>query len=109
MAVVKAFKMVGGDEIVAELLDTKSLLTNTDTITHYVLRRPHILQLQQLSNGGLGLALVPWTLSNPSIERMEVPASAVLLQFDPAESTEKQYLEQTSGISLAKPTSRIST
>ena len=106
---VKAFKMVGGDEIVAELLDTKSLLTNTDTVTHYVLRRPHILQLQQLPSGGLGLALVPWTLSNPSIERMEVPASAVLLQFDPSDSTEKQYLEQTSGITLTRPGQRLST
>jgi hypothetical protein len=49
----------------------------------------------------VGLALIPWTLSNPDISRLEIPASAVLLSFDPSSEVERQYLQQTSGISLS--------
>jgi hypothetical protein len=62
-----------------------------------------------MGQGQIGLAFVPWTLSNPTIEVIEVPAAAVLLVFDPSERVETQYLEQTSGISLTAPSgSRIS-
>jgi hypothetical protein len=62
-----------------------------------------------MGQGQIGLAFVPWTLSNPTIEVLDVPASAVLLMFDPSERVETQYLEQTSGISLATSSgSRIS-
>ena len=109
---VKSFKMVGGDEVVARVLDTKSskLLTDAPSpIETYVVSRPHILQIQPMGNGQVGLAFVPWTLSNPTIERMEIPASAIVLVFDPSANVEKQYLEQTSGISIATPGQRIST
>jgi hypothetical protein len=114
MAEVKAFKMHGGDEVVASVLDVIYHPSNLESTTErkvkcYVLRRPHILQFQPMSNGQLGLAFVPWTLSNPSVERLEVPAEAVLLMFDAAERVEAQYLEQTTGISLAPPGARIST
>ena len=104
---VKSFKMASGEEIVAEVVETKSgnqlavdggLFSNA--VTAYVVKRPHILQFQPVAPGQLGLAFVPWTLSNPAIERLEIPASAVLVVFDPASKVERQYIEQTSGISL---------
>lgn len=108
MGTVTSFKMVGGDEVVAEVLETKSgnqkvedgLFANA--VTTYVVRRPHILQFQPVAPGQLGLAFVPWTLANPTIERLEIPASAVLLTFSPSANVEKQYLEQTSGLKLAR-------
>lgn len=116
MAQVKAFKMHGGDEVVASVIDTIYHPSNLESTTEkkvksYILRRPHILRFQPMANGQLGLAFVPWTLSNPSIERLEVPAEAVLLAFDAEDRVETQYLEQTSGISLAVPQrgGRIST
>ena len=77
-------------------------------VVSYTLRRPHILQMQPMGNGNVGLAFVPWTLSNPTIERLELPASAVLLTFQPSANVERQYLEQTSGLAVAPPGSRIS-
>lgn len=108
MSKVKSFKMVGGDEIVTEVIEEISNSSSvsdglfTSTVATYVVRRPHILQFQQVAPGQLGLAFVPWTLSNPGIERLEIPASAVLVSFDPADKVERQYLEQTSGISLSR-------
>ena len=105
MSEVKSFKMVGGDEVVSGLISTKE---DTDgKVISYRLRRPHILQFQPMGQGQIGLAFVPWTLSNPTIEVLDVPAAAVLLVFNPAENVETQYLEQTSGISIVKNGSRI--
>jgi hypothetical protein len=100
MSDVMSFKMVSGEEVVAELVSTKTLTPESAPLS-YTVRRPHILQFQPVGPGQLGLAFVPWTLSNPAIERLEIPASAVLLTFPPADKVERQYLEQTSGISLA--------
>lgn len=103
MASVKSFKMVTGEEVVAEVVDTKFASLSTDAVVSYALRRPHILQFQQIGQGQLGLALVPWTLSNPAIDRLDVPAAAVVLSFDPSAEVERQYLQQTSGISILPP------
>jgi hypothetical protein len=91
--------MVTGEEVVAEVVETKV----GASVLSYVLKRPHILQFQQIGQGQLGLALVPWTLSNPTIERLDVPAAAVVLSFDPSAEVERQYLQQTSGISILPP------
>lgn len=105
MAQVKSFKMVNGDEVVAELIkeNSASLLVESSKAetTSYTLRRPHVLQFQQIGPGQVGLAFVPWALSNPMIESIDVPAKSVICIFNPADQVERQYLEQTSGISLA--------
>lgn len=109
MSRIISFKMISGEEVISELVETRSgsqLLTEDSAlfqgaITDYVVKRPHILQFQQLGRGQVGLALIPWTLSNPDISRLEIPASAVLLSFDPSSEVERQYLQQTSGISLS--------
>jgi hypothetical protein len=100
MSNVMSFKMISGEEVVAELVSTKTITENSSPIS-YTVRRPHVLQFQPVGPGQLGLAFVPWTLSNPAIERLEIPASAILLTFTPVDKVERQYLEQTSGISLA--------
>jgi hypothetical protein len=130
MSEITSFKLLGGDEIVAEVLSvnrkavkaTKTLLNESEApkakkpaaketgeILSYTVRRPHILQFQPMGNGQLGLAFVPWTLSNPTIERLEIPASAVILPFSPSANVEREYIQQTSGLALAPAGSRIST
>lgn len=109
MTKIMTFKMITGEEVIAEVVEARSgsqLLTEDSpafkgAVTSYVVKRPHVLQFQPMGRGQLGLALVPWALSNPDIRNLEVPASAVLLAFDPSEEVEKQYLQQTSGISLS--------
>ncbi len=112
MSKVKSFKLVSGEEIVAdvirELSGNQVLNENgpfTSAVTSYIIRRPHVLQFQQVAPGQFGLALIPWTLSCPDIDRVELPASAVVVSFIPADNVERQYLEQTSGISLSTPAS----
>lgn len=112
MSNVKSFKLVGGDEVVAEVVSENSgtlLTAEKQPVTSYTLRRPHILQFQPMGGGQLGLAFIPWTLSNPAIERVDIPVSQIVAVFEPAERVERQYLEQTSGISIAPAGSRIST
>jgi len=118
---ILAFKMIIGEEVVGEVIEIirdystqkQSILleqTGEDVdgkIVGYRVRRPHILRFIQ-SAGGANLAFIPWTLCNPTIEVMTIPASAVLLTFPPSANVEKQYLEQTSGLSIASPGSRIS-
>lgn len=100
MSKVIAFKISNGQEVVAELVSTVEV---GDVVKSYVIRRPHILQMQQTGPNQVGLALIPWTLSNPDIREVTIPATSLLLPpFEPSASTEKQYLEQTSGISLSR-------
>ena len=111
MAEVLAFKMIGGDEVVASVIKTVTETTvlaevngsAAANITAYVVRKPHILRFQPVAPGQIGLAFVPWTLSNPEISELEIPASAVVLTFKPSEQVRNQYLSQTTGLDLTKP------
>jgi hypothetical protein len=115
MGEIQAFKTVIGEEIVGEVVEIirslpTMLLGNTQVdgdITAYRVRRPHILRFIQSAQGA-NLAFIPWTLCNPTIEVMTIPASAILLTFPPSAMVEKQYLEQTSGLSLVSSGTRIS-
>ncbi len=119
MSEILAFKMIIGEEVVGEVIEEVRSAGHTQTmlleapkkpegeITAWRVRRPHVLRFIN-SPQGANLAFIPWTLCNPTIEVMTIPASAVLLTFPPSANVEKQYLEQTSGIALAPPGSRIS-
>lgn len=112
MNAVKSFKLVTGEELVAEVVRELSgnqvlneMSAYSSAVTSYILKRPHVLQFQQVAPGQFGLALIPWTLSAPEIDRLEIPASSVVVSFTPSANVEKQYLEQTSGIALSTPAS----
>lgn len=108
MAQVLSFKLITGQEVVAEIADkkTSSILMesgsrDTRDVIEYVLRRPHVLEFQPVGPGQIGLAFVPWTLSNPELESVSIPANMIISVFSPSEKVERQYLQQTSGISIA--------
>jgi hypothetical protein len=105
---IMAFKMVGGQEVIAEVLETHYETVVTDglgvrngSISGWKVRRPHLLQFLPNGHGGVNLAFVPWTLSNPDIENVEIPREAVLLNFSPSVHAEKQYQQQTSSLDLS--------
>lgn len=91
-------KLVTGEEIVAELVSTSIL---AEKATSYTIRRPHMIHVQPLPDRKYGLALSPWSMSNPELDTLEIPISAVLAKFAPSGKTEAQYLQQTSSIQLA--------
>lgn len=92
---IKAFKMVTGEELVAEVV-SRALQGGAITV-----RRPHIIQLQQASPGQYGLVFIPWALSNPDIDKAEIQLSSIVVEFEPGERIQREYLSQTSGIKLA--------
>lgn len=95
---IRAFKVQGGQEVVAEVVGTTEFCGSTISIK---MKRPHILQFQQQRDGSVGLVFIPWTLSNPDIRELDVPISAILFSFETSAQVEKQYLQQTSGIEIA--------
>lgn len=101
MSEILAFKILGGEEVVAEVVEVERTAGIEGEITNYIVRRPHILKFQQVGPNQVGLVFVPWTLANPGIVRLPIPASAVLLSFSPDTNVERQYIEQTSGLALA--------
>jgi hypothetical protein len=88
---VQSFKLVTGEEIVARVLD--------QTDTHFTIEQAQVLQFQPVGNGQLGLAFVPWALSNPDVE-VKLPVTAVVTNFNASTQVEKQYVSQTSKIAL---------
>lgn len=100
MSQILAFKLHGGDEVVAEVTSTQ--MGAAEKVVSYTVRRPHILKMQPTGPNQVGLAFIPWTLSNPVIDSLVIPESAIILTFEPSDHVEKQYLSQTSGIELAR-------
>ena len=87
---VVSLKLVSGEELVVRLLK--------ETADSFTVDSPQVLQFQQQGNGQLGLAFVPWTISNPDAANIEIPLSMVMAKFTPSPIVEKQYLTQTSRI-----------
>ena len=106
MPKILSFKTIGGEELVAEVVSevTSGIFGDSvkPIINGYVLKRPHVLRFQPVAPGQLGLPFVPWTLSNPDISEITLPAKSLIAEpFAPAHRVEQQYLEQTSGIDLS--------
>jgi hypothetical protein len=93
---VMSFKMVTGEEVIARHLGTQ--MSGSKDVA-YDIERPQVLSVQAMQ-GRMGLAFIPWALSNPDIDKISVPASAVVVMFKPSEMIEKQYLQETSKIAL---------
>jgi hypothetical protein len=106
MSSVKGFKLVTGEELIAAVDDkTYELLADTPRdardVVSYTLRRPHVMQIHQHAPGKFGMAMVPYTLSNPDLETVTISAANVIISFPIAAEVEKQYLQQTSGLAIA--------
>lgn len=89
---VLSLKLLSGEELVARVVE--------QTATEFTVDSPQVLQFQQKGNGQLGLAFVPWTLSNPEASDIKIPTAMVMASFVPSPTVEKQYLAQTSRIAL---------
>lgn len=96
---VLAFKMISGQEIVAEATPGFTTL-NSKSPSYYLLTKAHVLQIQGDGRGGVGLVLIPWFLSSPDARNVEVQLTHIVAIVTPDPQVEKQYLSQTSGISL---------
>lgn len=108
---IRGFKLITGEEVIAGIIEEVRASTNTSStdglfdssgpIVAYNIRKPHILRVQPVGPGQLGLAFVPWMLSNPDVSSVNLPVSSIITEpFEISDQVEKQYLQQTSGIEL---------
>jgi hypothetical protein len=95
---IRGIKIQGGEEIVAEVVGE---VFNGGNVTALKVRRPHILQFQQVAPGKVGLAFVPWTLSNPDIDRLDIPTSIILITYPVSATVQSNYIRQTTGLEIA--------
>lgn len=86
---VYTFKLISGEEIISRLQE--------DNDDHYLLNKP--MCLIPGPNGGLGLA--PVLFSTDSKEFVRLNKSAVALQAKTVADISSQYLQQTTGLTLA--------
>ena len=93
---IKIFKLVNGDEIIAEVVSGEG------AINWKIQKIRMILMQQHAQSGQIGLGLLPWLASNVNGEFELFPASLMGPPFDPEEPLQKEYLSQTTGIALAK-------
>lgn len=90
---VLTLKLVSGEEVVVRM--------NGQEDGFYFVDYPQVIQVQKSSNGQLGLAFVPWMLSNPDASNVPIAISMVMSALPPSEQVEKQYITQTSKILLS--------
>jgi hypothetical protein len=106
MKKVQALKLTNGQEVISEVKQNIRL-GGSDEVISYTLTRPFVLHLS-IMPGGMDLAMVPFTLANPGLREITIPAKMVDVVFEPSIDVERRYLEQTSGIAVAPAGSRIS-
>lgn len=96
---VLSFKLVTGEEIVARVNSTEE--DQSGKKISYLVSSAQVLQFQPTREGRMALALVPWTLSNPDLDDIRLPAVHVVTSFPPSADVEREYIRQTSKIALA--------
>lgn len=92
---IKIFKLYSGEEVVASLIE--------EVDTGFTVSKPMVIQLVPQGGGQMGLMLIPWVVGNQNINvTINKNVMSVTHPIEPAKEFEDQYLQQTSGIALAK-------
>lgn len=92
---IKLFKMYSGEEVIASV--------DVVELDGFVVSKPHLIQLVPQGAGSMGLLLIPWIVGNrDATVKINRNAMSVVNPITPAKEFEDQYLQQTSGIALAK-------
>jgi hypothetical protein len=100
MSNIVTLKLVTGEEVVATLVQKLSATLDSN-VAAYRVSKPQTLQFRPFGNSGqMGLAFMPWVLSNPGLREVDIPATFVMAVVDTDNEVARQYTEQTTGIAL---------
>jgi len=92
---IKIFKLFSGEEVIATLEDAKE--------EGFTVSKPMLIQIVPKGGGEMGLMLIPWIVGNQKCNvTIGRHVMSVTHPIEPAKEFEDQYLQQTSGIVLAK-------
>ena len=89
---IKVFKLLNGDEIIAEVVKQGP---------NWTIKKIRMVLMQQTQQG-IGLGLLPWLATNINDEFELFPTSLMGVPFEPEENLKKEYLQQTTGIAIPK-------
>ena len=88
---VKAFKLTTGEEIIARAEHKRDII---------ILNKPMTLQpVPTQVQGTMGMALVPWMMTAKG-DYVEISLQHIVIETEPKQDLEKNYLSQISGITL---------
>jgi hypothetical protein len=90
---VKTFKFTNGDEIMGRLVEW------SDDIT-YKVERPRGLLPQKMQDGQIGIAFVPWVISNPDGTVEILKTALAMTPMSPSKEMSDAYLSQTTGLQI---------
>ena len=93
---IKVFKLVNGDELIAEVV------SGHGAVNWKIKKIRMVLMQQHAQSGQLGLGLLPWLASNVDGEFELYSTALVGVPFNPEDELQKAYLQQTTGIALGK-------
>ena len=94
MSDIKLFKLSNGEEIVARKKDT----VQSNSI---VLEQPMGIQaVPSEQKGRIGIALIPWIVGAEENIKVNLTLDHILVETDPKETIEKNYLSKLTGLTL---------
>ncbi len=90
---IKTIKFTNGDEIIGRFVGVDS---NSNTCE---IEKPRGLLPQRMGDGQVGIAFVPWIISNPDAT-VSINMDAIAAMLDSSKEIGDAYLSQTSGLQL---------
>ena len=95
MSYVKLFKLSNGEEIVAR---KKGELDSQEAV---ILEQPMVIQaVPSEQKGRIGIALIPWIVGAEENIKVNLTLDHILVETDPKETIEKNYLSKLTGLTL---------
>ena len=93
MSNVYILKMINGEELLADVVDT--------TITgDVIVDRPRVINITQDQSGKLQGGLMPYIISDPERKNIPLSKSSITTLFPASKELSDSYLQMTSGLIL---------
>lgn len=100
---VRAFKLISGDEIIAELVDQKF---SNGAVSECELKRPLHLRAQ-MTPGGPQLGFFPWALMLDENTTFSLTENKWFAQYEPNSDIAADYIKNVTGIDIIASSSQI--
>lgn len=100
-------RLTSGEEIIGKIDQEE---TTIDTTTTSIMPKGVVtlgtvrgITFQQVGQNQLGIAFIPFAIANSDAKMTFILENCAAVVYPPSADLERGYLEQTSGISLARP------
>lgn len=100
---VRAFKLINGDEIIAELVDQQ--FTNSK-VSICELKRPLHLRAQ-MTPGGPQLGFFPWAMMLDENTTFNLTSDKWFAEFEPSSEITADYIKNVTGIDIISSPTQI--